>query len=69
MIYFDNAATTLKKPEGVAKAVYEAILNFGNGGRGAANPSLQASRIIYETREKIATLIHSKDPNREAFTT
>lgn len=68
MIYFDNAATTLKKPEGVAKAVYEAILNFGNGGRGAANPSLQASRIIYETREKIAALFHCNDPSRVAFT-
>ena len=35
MIYFDNAATTLQKPETVAKAVAEAISNLGNAGRGA----------------------------------
>ena len=35
VIYFDNAATTLQKPETVAKAVAEAISNFGNAGRGA----------------------------------
>ena len=26
MIYFDNAATTLKKPDGVAQAVSDAIM-------------------------------------------
>ena len=35
MIYFDNAATTLKKPDGVAQAVSDAIMNLGNAGRGA----------------------------------
>ena len=34
MIYFDNAATTLKKPDGVAQAVSDAIMNLGNAGRG-----------------------------------
>ena len=34
VIYFDNAATTLQKPETVAKAVAEAISNLGNAGRG-----------------------------------
>ena len=29
MIYFDNAATTLKKPDGVAQAVSDAIMNLG----------------------------------------
>ena len=68
MIYFDNAATTLQKPIEVAEAVYEAILHFGNGGRGATNPSLQANRMIYETRELIAALFHCSDPSRVAFT-
>ena len=30
MIYFDNAATTLKKPDTVAKAVFDAINSFAN---------------------------------------
>lgn len=68
LIYFDNAATTLQKPREVAEAVYKAIQNFGNSGRGASSVSLQASRIIYDTREKIADLFHCSDPAKVAFT-
>ena len=32
MIYFDNAATTLQKPESVTRAVLEAMTSFGNPG-------------------------------------
>ena len=42
MIYFDNAATTLKKPDGVAQAVSDAIMNLGNAGRGAYDASLHS---------------------------
>ena len=34
MIYFDNAATTLYKPPGVAEAVSVAVGSLGNAGRG-----------------------------------
>lgn len=51
MIYFDNAATTLKKPDGVAQAVSDAIMNLGNAGRGAYDASLHSMRMAYETRE------------------
>ena len=34
-IYFDNAATTLKKPDCVINAVTEALKNLGNSSRGA----------------------------------
>ena len=51
MIYLDNAATTLHKPEAVKKAVAEAFDIMGNAGRGASAPALDASRIIYGTRE------------------
>ena len=49
MIYFDNAATTLQKPETVAKAVAEAISNLGNAGRGAYDAALHSMRMAYET--------------------
>lgn len=68
MIYFDNAATTLQKPKEVAEAVYEAIRHLGNSGRGASSVSLQASRVIYDTRVNIADLFHCSDPSRVAFT-
>ena len=39
LIYLDNAATTLRKPPGVAEAVAQAILTAGNAARGEARPS------------------------------
>ncbi len=68
MIYFDNAATSLHKPDTVADAVYHAIHNMGNVGRGTHAPSLQAGRVVYETRVLLAELFNVKDPGRIAFT-
>ncbi|MCQ4773954.1 aminotransferase class V-fold PLP-dependent enzyme [Lacrimispora saccharolytica] len=68
MIYLDNAATTLHKPEGVAEAMITALTSMGNSGRGAHKATLDASRMIYGTREKLAELFHISDPMRIAFT-
>ena len=68
MIYFDNAATTLQKPEGVEEAVIRALRSAGNAGRGAHEPTLAASRLLYHTREKLAKLFGVSDPSRIAFT-
>ena len=50
MIYFDNAATTLRKPDCVIQAVVQAMQSFGNSGRGIHSGALSASRIIYDAR-------------------
>lgn len=68
MLYLDNAATTIHKPEEVRAAVTAAFDTLGNAGRGASAPSLDASRVIYETREKLARLFHAGDPRRIVFT-
>lgn len=68
MIYFDNAATTLCKPPGVAEAVTEAVVSLGNAGRGAHGVSLDAARMIYGVREKLCRLFNAEDPTRIAFT-
>ena len=68
MIYLDNAATTLQKPQGVAEAMTQALTTLGNSGRGAHEATLDASRMIYGTREKLAELFHISDPMRIAFT-
>lgn len=68
MIYLDNAATTMKKPQCVIDAVVNAMTHMGNAGRGANEASLDASRIIYDTREKISNLVNLKNPSRVAFT-
>ena len=68
MIYFDNAATTMRKPDCVIDAVADAMRNFGNSGRGAHEASLDASRMIYETRERISELFNLGNPLQVAFT-
>lgn len=54
MIYLDNAATTLVKPECVKQAVYEAMGAMGNSGRALHEPGLYAARKIYAAREEAA---------------
>lgn len=68
MIYMDNAATTLQKPEAVKKAVMAAFDTMGNAGRGASEAALNASRVIYRTREKLARFFHAESANRIVFT-
>ena len=68
MIYLDNAATTFRKPEEVRQAVADAMVSLGNSGRGAHGASLDASRLIFDTRRLLAELFHGGDPSRVAFT-
>ena len=68
MIYFDNAATTLRKPDCVIQAVVEAMQSFGNSGRGVHGGALSASRIIYDARAALAELFGAESPERIAFT-
>ena len=68
MIYFDNAATTMRKPECVIKAVADAMGSLGNSGRGVHGGALSASRIIYDTRVALAKLFGAESPERIAFT-
>ena len=68
MIYMDNAATTMQKPKEVGEAICRALSTIGNAGRGAADGALSASRIIYETREKLAVLFGVESASRIAFT-
>ena len=68
MIYFDNAATTICKPDCVVQAVTEAMCSLGNSGRGVHGGALHASRIIYDTRMALAQLFGAESPDRIAFT-
>lgn len=68
MIYLDNAATTMKKPDCVIAAVAKAMTCMGNSGRGVHEASLDASRIIYDTRSKLAELFNAEDPRQIVFT-
>ena len=68
MIYFDNAATTIQKPDCVVQAVTEALCSLGNSGRGVHSGALNAARIIYDTRAALAQLFGAENPERIAFT-
>ena len=68
MIYLDSAATSYHKPNGVARAVAEAISHMGNPGRGAHEASLDASRVVYGTREKMAELFGAEEASQIVFT-
>ena len=67
MIYLDNAATTLCKPPQVEQAVLDAMRTAGNPGRGAHEPTLHASRLVYAARCAMAKLLHAPDPSCIAF--
>ena len=68
MIYMDNAATTLHKPDAVKQAVLAAFDTLGNAGRGASEPALDASRVIYAAREKLAHFFNAESASCIVFT-
>lgn len=67
-IYMDNAATTMQKPDCVIEAVVSAMKHMGNSGRGAYEASLDTSRIIFDTRERLSDLFHLGHPKQAVFT-
>lgn len=70
LYYFDNSATTLKKPLAVAEAVYRAIADgqLGNPARGSHTASLNALRLTESLRRKTAALFSVPDASNVAFT-
>ena len=68
MIYFDNAATTMHKPQCVIDAVCGAMKTLGNSGRAVHGHAFDASRTIYAAREKVARLFGCPLPRNVVFT-
>ena len=64
----DNAATTMHKPQAVIDAVAAAMGSMGNAGRGANEASLSASRVIYDTRDKLCRFFGGENPRQFVFT-
>lgn len=66
MIYFDNAATTWPKPPGVTAAVARCIREMGaNPGRSGHRMSVEAGKMVEETRKKLARLFNIKNSQYE----
>ena len=64
MIYLDNAATTLKKPPAVARAMREALRRGGGAGRGGHEAAMWSADKILACRQEAALLFGVPDPER-----
>ena len=69
IIYFDNAATSWPKPSETIAAMQNYLQNVGGSpGRSGHRLSIEAARIIFDTREKLAQLFNVSDPLRIILT-
>ena len=69
MIYFDNAATTWQKPERVYQRVDEVLRHkSGNPSRGSHSAALDASRVIFRVRKKLADFFNIEESSQLVFT-
>ncbi len=68
MIYFDNAASGWPKPPAVLQAMAHFAEQVGaNPGRSGHRLAVEAARIVYGTRESLASLFGVGDPLRIVF--
>ena len=68
MIYFDAGATTLQKPEAVARAMYRAVGTRSSPGRGSYPATRAAEETDLRCRTLAAELFGVTDPERVVFT-
>ena len=68
MIYLNCAATSLCRPTCVGEAVLAAMSGCGSYGRGGGAEDLDAARMVFRTREKLAALLGFSHPERVCFT-
>ena len=68
-IYLDNGATSYPKPNQVAKAVFDFMVDVGvSSGRGGYRKAMVADKIVYDTRKLISKLFNQNDPKKVIFT-
>jgi cysteine desulfurase family protein len=67
-IYLDNAATSHPKPEEVYRTMAKYLRAGGSAGRGSYRGSLDAGRLLFETREALAELFSVADSANFIFT-
>jgi cysteine desulfurase family protein len=69
IIYFDNAATSWPKPPQTIAAMQNYMQNIGGSpGRSGHRLSIEAARIVFDAREKLAQLFNVADPLRIVLT-
>ncbi len=68
VIYLDNAATTMKKPQSVVDAISKSLTTFGGPGRGVHAASLASTMAVFRCRSAIKELVGAKKPEDVAIT-
>ena len=69
MIYLDNAATSFPRPEAVCAEMNRVNRTLSvNAGRGGYKAVREASKIIYDTKKKLAELFHCDGKADVVFT-
>lgn len=69
MIYFDNAATTAKKPQEVINGVLNSFKNYSaNPGRSGYKLSARTSDEVFKVRHKLAAFFGTDGPENVVFT-
>ena len=67
--YFDNAATTYKKPEGMYAFIADYMTSYGaNVGRGSYDVSRISGKLVADTRAKVLALVHAPEDCIAIFT-
>ena len=61
MIYFDNAATSMPKPESVKTAMCKAIFECGNAGRSGHALAQKAAETVFNCRKKLAKIFNTRE--------
>lgn len=66
--YLDNSATSWPKPLAVAEAISQYLTHYGaSPGHSAHSLSLQAARVVFETRELLSMLFNNDSSEKVVF--
>jgi selenocysteine lyase/cysteine desulfurase len=68
MIYLDSAATSLQKPQSVARAVSGAVTRMASPGRGCYRPAIAAADCVLNCRILLARYFNVPTPENVVFT-
>ena len=69
MIYFDNSASTFKKPKEVVSAIYNSMIKLtANPGRSGHKPALDSAIAVNDVREYICEMFGANRSERVIFT-
>ena len=68
MIYLDNAATTLIKPDSVGREMLRAMRCCASPGRGGHRPAMEAAELVFRARETAEKMFRVPTPEQVVFT-